>query len=112
MAPAKRHGRQHRRAFLVDIFTASYRMVSRYRPVLASTKIEKLLVPTDSPQITRQVVSGNLVLASSRKLTGLPGFFLSYSAPFFMAVLYASSESTLTEAMRNGLDVREGPDQL
>src|ERR1700689_736659 len=101
MAPAKRPGRQPRREFLGDIFPAASRMVSRYSPVLASTKIEKLLVPTDSPQITRQVVSGNLVLASSRKLTGLPGFFFSYSADFFREALYASSESILTEAMRN-----------
>ena len=31
-----------------------YRIVSRYSPVVASTITEKLLVPTVSPQITRQ----------------------------------------------------------
>ena len=74
-------------------------MVSRYCPVLASTNTEKLLVPTDSPQITRQTGSGCLATFSSRNEIGLPGFFLSYSAPpLASAVLYAASVSTYAAA--------------
>src|SRR5260370_41645592 len=82
-----------------------YRKVSKYSPVEASIRTEKLEVPADSPQMMRQAGSGCLAVFSSMMVMGLPGFFLSYSAAwlraFSMAVFLGASGSALLAGVRN-----------
>ena len=59
------------------VYKERYRIVCRNSPVEASTKMEKLLVPTLSPHITRHAGFGNCAVYSSKNDIGLSGFFFS-----------------------------------